>query len=79
MKILLFIFFLIFCYTFSLFGDGTIQHPDMNEIQLGIELSIQEKYDAALEIFNNIIIKHPKHPSGYFFFGGNMAVTYDGF
>jgi len=67
MKILLFIFFLIFCYTFSLFGDNTIQHPDINEIQLGIKLSIQEKYDAALEIFNNMIIKHPKHPSGYFF------------
>jgi len=67
MKILLFTFFLIIGYTFSLFGDSSIQHPDINEIQLGIELSIQEKYDAALEIFNNMIIKHPKHPSGYFF------------
>ncbi len=67
MKFRFFICFLFFCFTFPLFCGSSHQLSVIDEIQPGIESSIQEHYDSAVVFFNNIIKKYPEDPVGYFF------------
>ena len=69
------ILLLIICFTIIFTIQGVGQENVVTSvdsiIQVGIELSIQHKYEQAEEIFKNIIKQYPEHPIGYFF----MAAT----
>ncbi len=47
-------------------GVVNAEQPDFAIINRGIVYTISEKYDSALQVFNNLIALYPEHPAGYF-------------
>ncbi len=60
-------FLLLFGIAFPLFCENSNSKSIIDEIQPGIELSIQEQYDAAVDYIQNFVEKYPENPAGYFF------------
>ena len=56
-----------FFLTLFLLPNAPLSQPSREEIQKGIDLSIEEKYDTALSYFAELKVRYPDHPAGAFF------------
>ena len=67
------IFLLVYVWTvsFLLFVNSwavdPTQNPLKSDILQGIELTINNRFDQAIQIYQNLVERYPYHPMGYFY------------
>lgn len=64
--------FLLFFSTSCIWALNPYQEPLKSTILKGIELTINNQFDEALLLYQQVINKYPHHPIGYFYQGATI-------